>query len=209
MSTEAPTKVITPAATLSYPHLDVAVQGTDAEGKPQGKPKFGCALVFAPGADLTSLKKAALAAAEAKWPGKVADMIAKHKASIAAGGPFLFRLPFRTDAKDGYPEGATFINVRTERKPQCVYAHASAGSDKPEIIADDKIAEVLYAGCRVRASLNAFAYDTKGNKGVSFALNNIQKLADGERLDSRTAAIDEFAVDLSATPSDLSALGID
>ena len=209
MSTETATKVITPPAILSYPHLDIAVQGTDADGKPQGKPKFSCALVFAPGADLTSLKKAALAAAEAKWPGKVAEMIQKHKASIAAGGPFLFRLPFRTDAKEGYPDGATFINVRTERAPQCVYAHAAPGTDKPELIPAEKISEVLYAGAQVRASLNAFAYDTKGNKGVSFALNNVQKLGEGERLDNRTAAIDEFAVDLSATPSDLSALGID
>jgi hypothetical protein len=29
-------------------------------------------------------------------------------------------------------------------------------------------------------------YDTNGNKGVSFGLNNLQKIAEGERIDGRT-----------------------
>jgi hypothetical protein len=58
----------------------------------------------------------------------------------------------------------------------------------------------------VRAQLRAFSYDSNGNKGVSFALNNIQKLGDGERLDNRQAATDAFEADLSAAPADISAL---
>jgi len=41
-------------------------------------------------------------------------------------------------------------------------------------------------------SLNAFAYDRAGNRGISLGLNNIQKLADGERLDGRLKAEDDF-----------------
>jgi hypothetical protein len=210
MAAKTEAKVITPVAILSYPHLDKPVQGTDDEGKPQGKPKYSCALVFPAGTNLDALKKAALAVAEVKWPGKVGQMIAEHKASLAAGGPFKFRLPFRTDAKEGYPEGCTFINVRSEQAPQCVYLNAVAGDTsekpKPEKIPQDKITEVLYAGAKVIASIVAFAYDVKGNKGVSFALNNIQKRGEGERLDNRVAAEDEFTPDLSAAPADIDAL---
>ena len=55
----------------------------------------------------------------------------------------------------------------------------------------------------VRASLIAFAYDTQGNKGVSFALGNVQVYDDGARLDNRKAAADEFATDLKEKPASL------
>jgi hypothetical protein len=41
-------------------------------------------------------------------------------------------------------------------------------------------------------SCRAFGYDTNGNKGVSFALVNVQKLADGKRLSGNPSAEDEF-----------------
>ena len=50
----------------------------------------------------------------------------------------------------------------------------------------------LYAGCKVRASINFYGFDQKGNKGVAVGLRNIQKLSDGERLDGRKKASDEF-----------------
>lgn len=40
--------------------------------------------------------------------------------------------------------------------------------------------------------MTAFAYDMPTSKGVSFALNNVQKLGDGKRLDGRVAATDDF-----------------
>jgi hypothetical protein len=41
---------------------------------------------------------------------------------------------------------------------------------------------------------------------VSFALNNVQFIADGKRLDSRVSADDEFDAVLSEAPADLSSL---
>jgi hypothetical protein len=38
---------------------------------------------------------------------------------------------------------------------------------------------------------------------VSFGLGNVQKYDDGERLDSRQAADEEFEADLSKTPASL------
>jgi hypothetical protein len=50
----------------------------------------------------------------------------------------------------------------------------------------------FFSGCYARASLVAFAYDKMGNKGVSFALQNIQKTRDGEPFSGRKKAEDEF-----------------
>jgi Enterobacter phage Enc34, ssDNA-binding protein len=184
------TKVITPKARLSYPRLDEA-QAPRVAGQ---KPKYSAMLLFAPGADLSPLKAAALEAGNEKWPGKAAQMFKEGS----------LRSPFRSGMPSkGHEEGSTFINVRSVQKPGAVLA--SAGADgKPVRVAPEDVKEVFYPGCWVRASLAAFAYDTDGNKGVSFALNNIQKLADGDRLDNRVAAEDEFDVDLSQAPADLS-----
>ena len=51
----------------------------------------------------------------------------------------------------------------------------------------------FYAGCWARASVRAHAYDTKGNKGVSFYLNNLQFVGDDEPLGSHTSAKEELS----------------
>jgi hypothetical protein len=186
--------VITPEMMLSYPHLDKAQPGQ----KPTDKAKFSATLVSDPGADLKPLEAAVVAAGEEKWPGKFAEMV-----RIGA-----LRLPFRKDAEaKGYTPGSIFINVRSEQKPGVVYRHAGA-DNKPAIVPDDKIREVAYPGERVRAQIRAFAYDSNGNRGVSFALNNVQIMGNGTapRLDNRQAATDAFEADLNAAPASLQGL---
>lgn len=198
------TKALTPKAMLSYPHIAKAQEQKNDDGSIKGKPKYSAALVFEKGTDLTALRNAVAAAGEAKFPGKFKQLVQESQKSVAAGGRIKFNLPFRMDGDEkGYPEGSVFINVRTEQKPGCVYAHAAAGSDKPAPIPEEQIETELYPGCFVRATVVAFGYDREGNRGVSFALNNIQKLGEGERLDNRKAAVDEFDVDLSAAPAEL------
>lgn len=185
------TKVITGKAMLSYPHLDVAQPPRNGVGKP----KFSATLVFLPGSDLSELHAAVEAAAEAKYPGKGAEMLRKR----------ILKSPFRDDAEaKGYPDGSIFINVRSDRAPGIVYSRPGPDG-KPALMPADKIAEEMYAGCFVRASLAAFAYDNE-SKGVSFALNNIQKIGDGERIDGRVRAENEFEADLNAAPADLAGL---
>ena len=53
-------------------------------------------------------------------------------------------------------------------------------------------AEEMYAGCYARATLTAYAFDTAGNRGVAFGLQNIQKIRDGEPFTGREKAEDEF-----------------
>lgn len=184
--------VITPKALLSYPHLDVPQKGKAATDKS----KYSATLVFAPGEDLKALQAAVLAAGEEKWPGKFAEMVRVQAV----------RIPFRKDAEaKGYAPGSIFINVRSEQKPGVVFLHAGE-DNKPALVPDDKIKEVMYPGSFVRAQIRAFPYDSNGNKGVSFALNNVQKLGDGPRLDNRVAATDAFEADLTATPAGLEGL---
>ena len=50
----------------------------------------------------------------------------------------------------------------------------------------------LYSGVWARVSINAFAFNTQGNKGVSFGLNHVQKVRDGDYLGGRSKAEDDF-----------------
>lgn len=179
------TKVFTPQAVLSYPHL---FEPNTPPGATEAV--YSCALVFEQGTDLTEMKKAAVEAAKEKFGAKAEALIRDGK----------LKLPFRTDAEDkGYPEGSIFMNVKNKQKPGIVSIYPGPDG-KPTAITDPS---QVYAGCKVRASLRAYAYDVSGNKGVAFALGNLQKLADGDRLDGRKRAEDEFEADLSAKPADL------
>lgn len=172
---------VTPKAILSYPHL--FVPQVFQEGQ---KPKYSCALVFEAGTDINELKRLALEAAKAKWGDKAEGMIRDGTCN----------LPFHNDGheKKGYPEGSVYMNVRTTRKPGIVSVFP--GPDGKPLPLNSE--EEIYPGCIVKASVGAFAYDRQGNKGVSFGLNNLQKLADGERLDGRAPADEEFEADESA-----------
>jgi len=190
-----PLLVITPPATLSFPHLATAQQPKTP--KPGQKPKFSAALVFDAGANLAELMIAAMAAGEKRWPGKFADML-----KVGA-----VKWPFHKDGEfKGYGPNTTYFNARNEDRPGCVYSHAGPDG-KPAIIPVEKIKEELYPGCKVRAQVRAFAYDNE-SKGVSFSLNNIQKIGEGARLDNRQAAEDAFEADLSAPLADLTKLGL-
>ena len=49
-------------------------------------------------------------------------------------------------------------------------------------------------GNLAHVSYNCFAYDTAGNKGVSFGLGNVQKVADGSPMFTATKPEDDFEV---------------
>jgi len=178
-------RIITPEAILSYPHL-FQPQAAE-EGKPE---KYSCALVFTADADLTEMRKAAVKVAKEKWP----EVKKGSNGNLVVPGKHAVKMPFRTDAEaKGYPEGSTFMNVRSNKRPGIVDQQVQPITDE----------EKMYPGAVVRASVRPFAYDTQGNRGVSFALNNIQLLRDGERLDSRVAPEEDFD---AVEPVDLSDL---
>jgi len=158
-------KLTTPEFRASFPTL---FKPESYEG---GKEKYSVVMVFPKGADLGPFKAAARAAAAARWP---------------AGLPANLRSPFRDGAEKGDLEGfgpdTVFITASTIRKPGVVDRQLN------HIIEPEK----FYAGCYARATVSAFAYDQRGNKGVSFGLHNVQFLRDGESLAGGTKAEDDF-----------------
>ena len=175
-------RVVTPEAIISFPRLFKPEPGPQG-----GEPKYSAAFIFVQGTDLTQLKQAIVVAGQEKWGDKFAELV---RAKVN------FRLPFRNDvAGKGYPEGSTFFNATSKQRPQIVDANLQEVNDP----------EKVYAGAKVLASVTAFAYDNVG-RGVAFALNNVQFLADGERLDNRLAAADEFDKMMSEVPADLADL---
>ncbi len=50
----------------------------------------------------------------------------------------------------------------------------------------------IYSGIYARFSINFYAFNTNGNKGIACGLNNVQKLADGEALGGKSRAEDDF-----------------
>lgn len=164
-----PCRVVTPLARLSYPSLFVATAMKEADEK-----KFSCELIFAPGTDISSLKKAAGAALNKKFP---------------AGKPKNLRSPFRIgpearEGKAGYGEpGTIFIGARNKDKPEIVIGRQKLPCDDPSKV---------YGGCYVMASVTAYGYENSGNKGVTFFLNSVWKIKDGEPFGSKRDAQADF-----------------
>jgi hypothetical protein len=192
MADNAAKKVISPEAIISFPALFEAKPGPDGKN-----PKFGATLVFPAGADLKPMRRALAAAAEEKWGDKAGEILKGQRNPV-----------FRTDKNEkyGYPEGSVSVNVKSQTQPGVVSTFR--GEDgKPQMITDPN---KIYSGCFVRASLFAYAYDNSGNKGVTFFLNNVQFIREGERLDGRVSARDEFeATDEPVDLSDLDGEGED
>jgi len=155
------------------------------------EPKYSIVMLFPKGADLSALRKAAVEAATEKWG---AD---QNK------WPKNMRNPFRNQGEkqfEGYEEGAFFITATSKQRPGLV-------DQKLNDIIEDRD---FYPGCYARASVKAFAYSQAGNHGVSFGLQNVQKLAEGDPLGGRTKPTDDFeaVVDESAPETGQSASAI-
>ena len=67
---------------------------------------------------------------------------------------------------------------------------------KPEVVnaqLEPVDEDELYSGMLGRASITFFGYAIYDNKGIGCALNNIQKLYEGKRMDRRRTAAEDFA----------------
>lgn len=140
-------------------------------------------------------------------PKKDKELVRKLKAAIDEavqegiaskwGGkkPASLKLPLR----DGDEERAAetpeyermyFLNANSTKKPGIV------DKDLNEILDPEEV----YSGCWGRASINFYAFNTNGNRGVGVGLNNIQKIKDDEPLGGTRASAetdfgDDFEVD--------------
>ena len=158
--------VLTPEFRLCFPNL---FKPTSFEGST--RETYNCVMVFPKDADLAPLKEIAKAAFNKTFP---------HGAKGA-------RSPFRdgNEKVDDWGEvfkDATFIRAASNIKP-------GVADRRKRLITDE---EQVYSGVYARAIVHAFAYDVKGNKGVSFGLDAIQITREGEHLGGGAAAINMF-----------------
>lgn len=78
-----------------------------------------------------------------------------------------------------------FINANSATAPGIVDADRNTIIDRSEV----------YSGVYGRASINLYAFNSNGNKGIACGLNNLQKIKDGEPLGGKSRAEDDFAID--------------
>ena len=172
-----PTKVITCVDTRwSY------VNAWQAKSINGGTPKFSVSLII-PKSDTVTIKRieAAIAAAykegesKLKGNGKTVPSLATLKTPLRDGD-------LERPDDDAYAD-SYFINANSGTAPGIVDA------DRQPIIDHSEI----YSGVYGRASVNFYAFNSNGNRGIACGLNNLQKIRDGEPLGGKSRAEDDFA----------------
>ena len=169
------TKVVTGRVRLSYANIwePVSING--------GTPKYSVSLII-PKNDIKTIEAinaavdAAINEGAAKFGGKV-----PNKAAL--------KLPLRdgdVERDDEAYKGCYFVNANSTTPPQIVDRTVQTILDRNEV----------YSGCYARVSINFYAFNSNGNRGIACGLGNIQKVDDGVPLGGRSSAADDFATDL-------------
>ncbi len=99
--------------------------------------------------------------------------------------PKKLKLPLRDGDEEREDEayaGAMFLNTTSKTKPGIVDKNS-----KPIQVQDN-----VYSGCYGYASVNFYAFDSNGSKGIACGLNHIMKIKDGEPLGGRSTAESDF-----------------
>ena len=169
------TKVVTGVVRLSYANVwePVSIKG--------GTPKFSVSLIIPKDDEKT------LAAINAAIDAAIQDGVSKF------GGKIPNRAALKLPLRDGDIErddeayrGSYFVNANSTTAPQIVDRAVQPILDRGEV----------YSGCYARVSINFYAFNTNGNRGVACGLGNIQKVKDGDPLSGKSSAVVDFATEL-------------
>lgn len=171
-----PTKVITGVNTRwSY------VNAWEPKSINGGAPKYSVSLII-PKSDTKTIEKiqAAIQAAYDEGQGKLKG----NGKSVPALS--VIKTPLRDgDAErpddEAYAD-SYFINANSGTAPGIVDADRQPILDRSEV----------YSGVYGRESINFYAFNSNGNKGIACGLNNLQKIKDGESLGGKSRAEDDF-----------------
>lgn len=173
-----PTKVITGKNTIMS-YLNVNEPKVPLGG---GTPKYSVSLII-PKSDTVTVAKirAAIQAAYEEGQSKLKGS-SKFVPALED-----IKTPLRDGDKDRKGDEAYqnswFVNANSTTKPGVVDADRQPILDSSE----------LYSGIIGRASINFYAFNSSGNRGIACGLNNIQKLSDGTPLGGHSRAEDDFA----------------
>lgn len=170
-----PTKMVTGIVRLSYAnvHEPKSING--------GTPKFSVSLVI-PKSDKKSIAaiNTAIDAAIEEGRGKFGGKIPNRAA---------LKLPLRDGDIDRPDDEAYadsyFINANSNSAPEIVDKALNPIMSSSEV----------YSGVYARVSVNFYAFNSNGNRGIACGLGNIQKIRDGEPLGGKTSAADDFTSD--------------
>jgi hypothetical protein len=174
VTTVSATKVVTGEVRLSYVHLfEPYAQDED------DTPRYSCVILI-PKKDKTTLKKIDKAIKAAAEQGKHSRFDGKIPTNLVT----TLHDGDDEDILEKNPEyeGHMFMSISSRERPGIVDKDVDPILDSTEI----------YSGCYARVSINAFPYNYKGKKGVSFGLNHVQKVRDGDYLGGRSRAEDDF-----------------
>lgn len=176
MAEQLKTKVITANdCRFSYANVLQPSRGMNDDSEP----KYSVAVLIPKTAKAT-LKQLSDAVAAAKEEGKGKKWGGKMPTGL--------KLPIR-DGDEERPDdpnyaGMYFFNASSKRKPQVI--------DRDGKLIDDPME--FYSGCWGRISVNFYAFNTNGNKGIGVGLGNIIKTKDDESLGGGgSKAQDDFA----------------
>ena len=171
-----PTKVVTGICTFSY------LNCWDPKSINGGTPKFSVSLII-PKSDTKTIEKIK-AAIQAAYEEGQAKLKGNGKSVPALS---VLKTPLRDgDAErpdDAVYRNSYFINANSATAPGIVDADRNQIIDRSE----------MYSGVKGRASINLYAFNSNGNKGIACGLNNLQKIADGTPLGGKSLAEDDFA----------------
>ena len=174
-----PTKVITgPKTRWSYANV------WDPKSINGGAPKYSVSLIIPKSYTQTVEKiKAAIQAAYEEGQSKLKG----NGKSVPALD--LIKTPLRDGDRERPDDptyaGCYFINANSATAPGIVDADRQPILERSEV----------YSGVYGRASINLYAFNSNGNKGIACGLNNLQKISDGEPLGGKSRAEDDFASD--------------
>ena len=174
-----PLKVVTGVNTRwSY------VNAWEAKSINGGTPKFSVSLII-PKSDTKTVAKIKAAIEAAYHEGE-----AKLKGSSRTVPPMdAIKLPLRDGDKERPDDPAYansyFMNANSNTAPGIVDADCQPILERSEV----------YSGVYGRASVNFYAFNSNGNRGIACSLNNLQKIRDGEHLGGKSSAEEDFATE--------------
>lgn len=178
-----PTKVITGVDTR-WSYANVWDPKSINGGTPKYSVKYSVSLII-PKSDKVTIQKIKAAIQSAyeegesklKGSGKSVPSLSVIKTPLRDGD---LERPDDEAYKNAY-----FVNANSATAPGIVDADRQQIIDRSEV----------YSGVYGRASINFYAFNSNGNKGIACGLNNLQKIRDGEPLGGKASAESDFVTD--------------
>ncbi len=166
----APTKLVIPCR-ISFANI------WEPKAINDGEEKYSVSCII-PKSDTKTIEKIQKAIEAAKEDGKTRRWGGKIPPNL--------KLPLRDGDidrpdDDSYVD-AMFINATSKDAPQIV-------DRKKQTITDPMM---VYSGCYCNVSVNFYAFNANGNRGVAAGLGNVQFVKDGDRLSGKASADADF-----------------